>query len=218
MIGEPVGDESPIQHRNHKKIFSDDILFIPEYIAAAINTSGVTLTQYIDTIRSAKTSPNFKGSWDLLYPEDSDMAMYAKTLASYNQMIYKTIGNEISNLLRIHLYILKMLDINYSSDADIERVLVKGLSKLDSWDLNNDFSPINLLKNRSDIEFNKTYSIVKADISLVILHDGFGNYIENKECKKILLDDILNSKELFMGNEVFSSSYMCSSIKLNLSI
>jgi len=200
-----------------KKAFTNDILFIPEYIYKAINSSGVTIEQYIDTIKAAKTSPNFKDMYDLFYSEGEDLKTYSETLIEYNQKIYNTIGSEINNLVQIQKFILNMLGISYRDESDIEYTFIRGLDKLNKNKYSKDFSPINLLKINSNIEFEETYDIVNSDICMVILKDGFGNYIDEYQSKKRLLDDIVDSRQLFMGNAVFSSDFVRSSIRLNLS-
>jgi len=201
-----------------KKVFTNDILFIPDYIYKAINSSGVTIEQYLDTIKAAKTSPNFKEMYDLFYNESEDLKTYARTLDEYNQKIVNTIGSEIKNLIQIQKYILSLLKINYRDNNDVEYTFIRGLSSFNkNYRYSSDMSSINLLKTNKDVKFEETYVIVNSDICLVILKDGFGNHIDDNGCKKKLLDDIVDSRQLFMSNAVFGSYFMKSSIELNLS-
>ncbi len=200
-----------------KKVFTNDILFIPEYIYNAINSSGVTIEQYIDTIKAAKTSPGFKSMYDIFYTESEELKTYAQTLLGYNQTIYKTIGSEINNLVQIQKYISSELGVSHFEESDIEFTFIRGLKNISNNKYNRDLSPINLLKLNSNIKFEETYDIVSSDICMVILKDGFGNYIDEYQFKKRLLDDIINSRQVFMGNMVFGSYFVKSSIRLNLS-
>lgn len=219
--GTVFGNTLPIKKETNysSNIHTDDILFIPEYIYKAINSSGVSVEQYIDVIKAAKTSPNFKEMYDLFYNESAELKAYAKTLQDFNQKIYNTIGSEINNLIQIQKFIISVLGIStYRDDNSIEYIFIRGLNNLNNGNRYvGDNTPINLLKTNNEVKFEDTYVIVNSDICLIILKDGFGNYIDDSSCKKILLDEILDSRQLFMGSMVFGSDFMKSSIELNLS-
>ena len=110
-----------------------------------------------------------------------------------------------------------MLDISYRDETDIEYTFIRGLSRLGKDKYSVDYNSINLLKINSNIEFEETYDIVNSDICMVMLKDGFGNYIEEYHSREKLLDDIIDSRQLFMSSAVFGSDFVRSSIKLNLS-
>ena len=204
---------------NHNARYTEYMLFIPDYIYKAINTSNITLDQYIDTVKALKASKGF----NLYHLGDDidnipiDMREYIMLLEKYNKDIYKTIGSELENLISIHNYIMKELKIPYNEKLYVEDIFIRGLDKYNRNRYSSDYNPINLLKTNKSVEFKDTYTIVNSDICLVIVKDGFGNYITDNNYKKILIDDILNSRELYMGTTVFNSGFMISSIELNLS-
>lgn len=199
-------------------VFEEDVIFIPEYIYNAFNASGVTIEEYFNLLETAIANG---GDTEILYLDADSEELnnnIVPKIKEYNKRLYKALGGELVIFLNLQKEVHKELNIYLKKRSTIEDLMVIGLRDAVGRSAYNNINvaPSNILSNTDDnVNFRDTYSVTDSKHCLVILKDGFGNEFKNNKNKLILLNDVLNSREMFMRDKVFSSTFMKSAIELN---
>lgn len=226
---------------NRYTLFDNSIFFIPEYMYRALESSGLSIANYIKiykdliaaikedgTGRSYNLSLNRK-SHILVAEESEDISANTKALytqlVELNKRLLEILGMyELELLFNMQVLLSERLNLNpydrmNESNEEIGECIffngIRDVIKLHPGIVNGEMV-LALLKGEENIPFNETFEIVDDSATFIIVKEGFSNYL-NVAGRYKLLKELVDAKEKTIGDRIYKSSVTKGLIKEKLS-
>lgn len=218
----------PIANLNKSKAFDSSVIFIPEYMLNALHNENMSFDKYFGYLRDMKTKlpANFNGCpWEayrlVMGSEDAtpELKSLSDELEKIHFELFDTLGSyEVRNLFHLNKLLYDFLELSvYDSGSGIEmNIFNENIVKRYNVYMNEDKDFLALFRSNDEIEFNNTYDIIDAGVTIVVVKEGFSNYL-TKQAKVEFLRDLVDTRAIVMGNSIYSSSLLTSYIQNKLS-